>query len=298
MKCIVTGGAGFIGSHLVDRLIKFGHDVIVFDNLLTGKVENLNPEAQFRQVDISEWDELLLAEDDFKKCDVIFHNAASKKTISGRDPSMDLQINGNGTLTMLQLAVKHHIKRFIHASTGSVIGIADDVITEESPLNPVSYYGVSKLAGEKYVRIFDRLFDINCTVLRYYHVIGNRQDSSSEGGVCAIFKRLIIENKPITIFGDGNQTRLFTHVSDVVKANINAWQNLIAHGQVYNVANDQQVTINEMAYKLMTQIGNRVEIIYKDPVPDDIYYFMINNRKVREHLDITFLPFSDSIKKI
>jgi len=298
MKAIVTGGAGFIGSHLVDRLIELGHEVVVFDNLLTGKVENLNPKCQFRHLDISVWDELLLAEDDFNKCDVIFNLAASKKTISGRDPSKDLQINGNGSLMMLQLAVKHHVKRFLQASTGSVVGICDDVITEEAPLNPVSYYGVSKLAGEKYVRVFDRLFDIDCTVLRYYHVIGSRQDASTEGGVCAIFQRLIKENKPITIFGDGFQERLFTHVNDVVKANINAWQNPISYGQIYNVANDQQVTINELAYKLMHQIGNKVEIRYKDPIPDDIYYFMIDNTKIREHLDIRFMPFKNSIQNI
>ena len=135
--------------------------------------------------------------------DIVFHQAASKKTICLNNPRLDLEINAKGTFNLLELSVKHNVKKFVHASTGSVYGEAQyKPQDEQHPLNPTSYYGVSKLAGEKYVRAFHDLYNLNVTILRYFHVYGPRQESSDVGGVVSIFTRRILEGKPIYIYGD------------------------------------------------------------------------------------------------
>jgi len=296
MKAIVTGGAGFIGSHLVDRLIEMGAEVVILDNLVSGRVENINPKAKFFQIDTSEWNELFLIEDEFKNCNAIFNLAASKKNSCLRDPSLDLRVNGGSTLMLLQLAVKHGIKRFIHISTGSVYGNYDGVITEDSPLNPVSYYGVSKLAGERYVQVFNHIHGIQSTILRIFHVYGDRQIDDSSGGVVAIFRREIKEDGEITIFGDGGQERVFTSVHDIVNANIIVLEKQEAIGQVYNCASSEIVTVGELAIKLMNHYNKKsIPIKYGDPLIGDIYNFKVNTRKIFE-LGVTFRPFSEGIE--
>ena len=174
MKAIVTGGAGFIGSHIVDRLINLGAKVIIIDDLSSGKKENIHSKAKLVEADIAYVWEWWARE--FEKADVIFHNAASKKNICLQDPSRDLRVNGGGALNLLQLAKKYKVKKFIHASTGSVYGDVIGKITETTCANPVSYYGISKLAGENYVRYFSNTHGLNTTILRYFHVYGERQE--------------------------------------------------------------------------------------------------------------------------
>lgn len=291
-RAIVTGGAGFIGSHLVEELLKYNMPVISIDNYSAGKKENLahlksNP--NFTEVDCDVCDRDTLNEL-MPGTDIIFHQAASKKTVCLANPHKDLEVNAGGTLSLLQLAVKHGVKKFVHASTGSVYGEAQYKPQDEKhPLNPTSYYGVSKLAGEKYVRAFSDLYGLDATILRYFHVYGPRQESSDVGGVVSIFIRNILEGKPIVIHGDGTQQRSFTYVKDVVAANIMA-ASLGGKGEVYNCASGIKVTIKEL-YDMVCNIMGEPEypLIYDDWLPGDIKTFDIDNRKICKELDIKYM---------
>ena len=172
-RALVTGGAGFIGSHIVEELLKDGLEVISIDNYFAGKKENLSALHDYGKLtevncDVTDYDHL---KQYFEGVDVVFHEAASKKTICLRDPRKDLLINGTGTFNVLELARDFGVKKVVHASSGSVYGEARYFPQdEEHPLNPTSYYGVSKLAGEKYARAFNGLYDMDCTILSYFHV--------------------------------------------------------------------------------------------------------------------------------
>lgn len=300
-KAIVTGGAGFIGSHLVEELVKMGVETISIDNYFAGKhsnLEHLKIYSNFTEVDCDITD-ISNLEKYFNDVQVIFHQAASKKTICLKNPRKDLEINGSGTFNLLELALKYNVKKFVHASTGSVYGEAIYFPQDEShPLVPVSYYGVSKLAGEKYVKVFNHLYGLDTTVLRYFHVYGPRQESSDVGGVVSIFSRLMLEGKPITIFGDGTQQRSFTYVKDVVKANLMAATISNANGEVYNCASGLKVTINELATMVADIIGIKEQkIIYKNWMPGDIKVFNIDNSKISKDLGIKFLrEFKEGLK--
>jgi len=290
-KCIVTGGAGFVGSHICERLVSLGADVIALDDLSAGKEKNiafLEKHENFRLVkksitDTEGMDAL------FEGCYAVFNNAASKKNVCLVDPQRDLLVNGGGTLNMLELAKKHNVERFIHASTGSVYGEPKIFpTTEEHPLRPVSYYGVSKLAGERYVDTFNQLYGIKTTILRYFHVYGSRQESNEFGGVVSIFIKNIMENKPLYVNGDGEQMRTFTWVKDLVDANISAASSEKSIGEVYNVASSIQVTINSLAENIREMMGAKVEIIHNEPLLGDIKFFNVSNDKIVEDLGVSF----------
>jgi len=290
---LVTGGAGFIGSHIVEELVKMGVDTISIDNYFAGKHENLAhlkeyPNFQEVDCDVTDFDKL---DRYFRGVEIVFHEAASKKTICLNDPRRDLDINAKGTFNLLELALKHKTKKFIHASTGSVYGEAQYFPQDEKhPLVPTSYYGVSKLAGEKYVKAFDHLYGLDTTVLRYFHVYGPRQESSEVGGVVSIFTRLMLASKPITIFGDGTQQRSFTYVKDVVKANLKAAVTPGTKGQVFNCASGIKVTIQELADMIADILGiENQQIIYEDWMPGDIKVFDVDNSKIREILGIQYI---------
>ena len=292
-KALVTGGAGFIGSHLVERLVKSNIYTISVDNYFAGKTENLAHLKEYENfqeencdvLDYEKLDELL------KDIDVVFHQAASKKTICMNDPKLDLEINAKGTFNLLELSVKHGVKKFVHASTGSVYGEAEYFPQdEEHPLVPTSYYGCSKLAGEKYVKVFNHLHNLDTTVLRYFHIYGPRQESSDVGGVVSIFTKKLLENNPITIFGDGTQQRSFTYIEDVVNANISSAINPISTGKVYNCASGIKVTISELAMMVSDIIGiEDPAISYKDWMPGDIKVFDIDNKKIIKDLNMSFM---------
>lgn len=284
---VVTGGAGFIGSHLCDALLAAGAKVISIDDFSTGKKENiahLKSNKKFRSYDCDLTD-FKKTENIFKRnrVDIIFHEAASKKTICLKDPKRDLEVNGKGTLGLLQIAHKYNVKKFVHASTGSVYGEPVKIPQDEThPLNPTSYYGVSKLAGDRYVMLFNHLFDMDTTVLRYFHVYGPRQEYGPFGGVVAIFMRNLIFNQPITVFGTGKQERSFTYVDDVVKANLIVATNEKTKGQVYNCASGLKVTINELISEIVRiyNPAKKPKIIKEDWTPGDIKEFDVDNRKI------------------
>lgn len=293
-KVVVTGGAGFIGSHLCEELVKIGANTISIDNYSAGKEKNiefLKGYSNFTAIkkDIcdkdSEMDEI------FKDCDVVFNNAASKKNICLIDPQKDLIVNGGGTLNLLEYSVKHKVGKFVHASTGSVYGEPSIFPSDEThPLNPVSYYGVSKLAGERYVNTFNHLYGLDTTILRYFHVYGPRQESNEFGGVVSIFLRNILEERDLTVFGDGKQIRSFTWVKDLVKANLSAAVTQKSSGKVYNAASGIKVTINELAHNMTEMMGvqDKSNVIHGEPLVGDIMYFDVSNKEIKNDLGIEF----------
>lgn len=293
-KVLVTGGAGFIGSHVCEELLKLGAIVYCLDDFSAGKEKNirfLRDYANFTVLKKSVCDTEGMDEV-FYGVDTVFHNAASKKNVCLMNPKKDLMVNGEGTLNLLEFAKKHEVRKFVHASTGSVYGEPVIFPTDEShPLRPVSYYGVSKLAGERYVDVFHRLYGMDTTILRYFHVYGPRQESNEFGGVVSIFIRNILEKKDLTIFGDGSQLRSFTWVKDLVQANIQAAINPTATGKVYNAASGIQVSIRELAENmkaLFENSANASRIVFDEPLVGDIMFFNVSNESILKDLGVTF----------
>ena len=282
-KAVVTGGAGFIGSHLCEELIKEGIEVISIDDYSAGyekNIQHLNEYDNFKAVngDITEWWKL---EKYFKDVDVIFHNAASKKNICLKDPERDMDVNGKAVIKLLDLALKYKVKKFVHASTGSVYGEPKELpLTENSPLEPCSYYGVSKLAGERYVNLYNKMHGLDTTILRYFHVYGERQESNEFGGVVSIFMRNMANKEQPIIHGDGSQLRSFTYVKDVVKANIMASYNPAMSGQVYNCASGIKVSIKELYDVICGDTKPR----YEDWLVGDIKDMEVSNDKIRPYV--------------
>ena len=288
MKCLVTGGAGFIGSNLVDKLIEEGHEVIIVDNLSTGKEENINPKATFEKIDICNtirgpkqtgwpsdgWNVM-------EGVDVIFHTAAlARVQPSIDDPIGFNEVNVNGTLNLLKAAVDNGVKRFVYSASSSAYGDTDNLPQKEThPTDPISPYAVQKLIGEIYCRMFAEVYDIETVSLRYFNVYGERQ--SLEGAYClvmGIFAQQMLEGKPMTINGDGEQRRDFTYVGDVVRANILAGTlPTVGNGEVINIGNGNNRSVNEVANLLGGEKVNR------DPVQEP-FATLADNSKARELL--------------
>lgn len=285
-RALVTGGAGFVGSHLVEDLLREGLEVVSLDDYSAGKRINLNavrgnPKFQEVRHDITEKNGL---DEIFRGVDVVFHQACSKMTVCLKDPNRDLAVNAEGTLNVLHASVRAGVKKFVHASTGSVYGEPHQFPTDElHPLNPVSYYGVSKLAGEKYVRLFSELHNLDATILRYYHVFGPRQDNSDVGGVVSIFAKKAFLRQPITIYGDGTQIRSFTYVQDVVNINKHVATISGTRGQSYNCASGVQVTIQALADSVRRHFGcPDLPIEFKPWKVGDIRHFDVSHKKLTD----------------
>ena len=253
MKVLVTGGAGFIGSHTVDALVASGqHQVSVIDDLSTGKKHQLNPGADFHQTNLRDADAVkaVIAKE---SPEVIVHLAAQMDVRrSVADPAFDAQVNVLGFLNLMEAGRAHGLKRVIFSSTGGAIyGEQDDFpATEDHPKRPVSPYGVSKLATEAYLFFYKVQYGIDYTALRYGNVYGPRQDPHGEAGVVAIFCGRMLERKPCTIFGDGKQTRDYVFVGDVVRANLAAASSNVS-GAV-NVGTGIETSVNDLYHTLGT----------------------------------------------
>ena len=260
-KAIVTGGAGFIGSHLVDKLIEQDIEVTILDNLSTGKKQNINSKAEFIDCDIFKdtYGDLIFL---LNGADTVFHLAA-KTTVqeSIEKPSLYNNINVVGTLNLLEAAAAMKVKRFIFSSSSSVYGNAKVPTSEDHPLNPISPYALNKLIGEQYCKLYSEIYNIDTVCLRYFNVYGDRMNNEGYKLVFPIFKEQILDNKPLTINNDGEQRRDFIHVDDIVRANI-----LVAKhksnfkGDIYNVGNGKSYSINEIAdmFGGKKQYGNKV----------------------------------------
>ena len=293
-KVIVTGGAGFIGSHLCEELVATGADVISMDDLSAGKDSNValfagKSNFRFAHKDICDNDAEMKAL--FAGVDTVFHNAASKKNICLDNPQRDLDVNAGGVLNLLRHAMDAGVRKFVHGSTGSAYGEPKIFpTTEEHPLAPVSYYGVSKLAGERYVDVFRHLYGLDTTILRYFHVYGPRQESNEFGGVVSIFLRRITEGQNPVVFGHGDQVRSFTYVKDLVAANVAAATDSSATGQAYNVASGIRVTINDLAKGMLEILDPeaKLSVEHGDPMIGDIMEFDVANAKIRAELGLRF----------
>ena len=223
MRILVTGGAGFIGSHIVDAFIAGGHAVEVVDNLSNGKKENLNPKAVFHRMDITSPDLAGLFERG--RYDVVDHHAAQASvSVSVKEPALDARVNILGVINLLEQSVKHGVRKFIFASSGGTVYGATDRLpaVETLPFDASSPYGISKVATELYLRVYSSIHGLKYTALRYSNVFGPRQDPHGEAGVVAIFCMKMLGGGRPVIFGDGEFMRDYVYVGDVVDANVRA----------------------------------------------------------------------------
>lgn len=282
MKAVVTGGAGFIGSHLVEELLLQGAKVHVLDNLVSGQLKNVHPLAVMHIEDIRSQGakQIIMRE----KPDVVFHLAAQADVgQSIREPKYDADMNINGTINILEACREASVKKIIFASTSGVYGnLQKDLISEKDLTMPISYYGLSKLTAESYIRLFHQLYGLSYTILRYGNVYGPRQSAKGEGGVIAIFLDRIKKGMPLMIHGDGEQTRDFVYVKDVVRANNAAVEK--GDQETIQVSTGRSVSVNHLV-KMLTQIyGSPIETIYTHARTGDIKHSCLDNKKARQLL--------------
>jgi len=255
MKILVTGGAGFIASQVADAFINEGHKVFILDNLATGFEKNINPKAVFIEADICDKNISELFEKE--KFDVVDHHAAQMDVRrSVADPAFDATTNILGTLNLLQNCIKYGVKKFIFASTGGAVYGEQNYFPadENHPLAPLSPYGISKLAVEKYLYFYKVQYNLNYTILRYANIFGPRQNPFGEAGVVAIFTSKLLKGEQPVINGTGLQTRDYVFIEDVVKANLLALSD--DSTDIYNIGTGNETTVNEIFNILNSIIGN------------------------------------------
>ena len=246
MRILVTGGAGFIGSHVVDAYVREGHEVGVLDNLSTGHRENVNAAAKLYEVDLRETEAVRRVLEDFRPEVVNHHAAQASVAISVQNPVLDASVNVLGMINLLEAAHSAGVRRIIYSSTGGAIyGDTDQIPTPEvHPLRPLSPYGCSKLCGEHYLTTWHRLYGLEYLIWRYGNVYGPRQDAHGEAGVVAIFGGLLLAGKPATIFGQGHKTRDYVFVGDVAQASLLGLS--AAPNEILNIATGKQTTDQEV----------------------------------------------------
>lgn len=285
MRITVTGGAGFIGSHLVDCLIEDGHTVQVIDNLYTGNKEFVHSKAQFVELDIRD-PKLYSVLEEFRP-DYIFHEAAQTEvSTSMSDPMLDCDINLMGLINLLNAAVKLDVKKFLMPSSAAVYGNLDTLpLNEEMIGNPSSFYGLTKLTTEHYLRIYHETFGLPYICYRYSNVFGPRQGNGGEGGVISIFAKAIVQGSPIIIYGDGKQTRDFIYVDDVVEANILGMQHQVTG--IYNVSTGISSSVNLLVDEFRNISGKDIEVVYDKPRLGDIRDSVLATDKSEKELLFT-----------
>jgi len=277
MKVLVTGGAGFIGSHIVDALIARGARTGVLDNLSTGRFENIDPRVNFYHGDLR--DEKFVRETlQAERPDYVIHQAAQVDVqTSINAPAADAAVNITGSINLLEACRACGVKKIVYASSAAVYGNPRYLpVDEEHPLQPLSGYGVSKHTVEHYLALYHALYDLDYTVLRYANVYGPRQDASGEGGVVAIFTDRLLRGERPRIFGDGKQTRDFIFVQDVVEANLAALN--AGSGGIYNVSTGIPTSVNELFAILRQITGSDIEPEYCPPRPGDIEHSYLDER--------------------
>jgi UDP-glucose 4-epimerase len=284
MKVLVTGGAGFIGSHVVDAYIDQGFDVVVIDDLSTGRITNLNPNAKFYEIDIRNPEvENIFSNEDF---DVVNHHAAQMDVRrSVAEPLFDADVNILGSLNLIECARKHQVKRFIYISTGgAVYGEPEYLPCDEAhPINPICQYGVSKHTVEHYLFLYKIIYGLNFTVLRYPNVYGPRQDPRGEAGVVAIFLGQMLSNNQVTINGDGEQRRDYVYVGDCAWANVLATNNENGNG-IYNIGSNHGTSVNEIFATLQAVTGNNQKPIFGPAKLGETRHIYLDPNKVQREL--------------
>ncbi len=297
MKILVTGGAGFIGSNIVDAYIKANHEVLIIDNLSTGKKQNLNPKAKFFEIDITNPEVGALI--DQEKPDILNHHAAQidvRKSVD--DPQFDLRVNVGGIINLLQSTQTHRFKKVIFASSGGAI-YGEQVQTaadENHPLNPLSPYGINKLAGEKFFNYYSHLLGFSFVALRYANVYGPRQNPEGEAGVISIFANKILKGDHPIINGDGKQTRDYVFVGDIVRANLLALKDNVQG--VFNVGTGVETDVNYLFAQICTLLDGRFEEKHGPAKLGEQMRSCLNASLLQKTMEFgSFVPMSEGLKK-
>lgn len=281
MKVLITGGAGFIGSHIADELLTSGYGVVIVDNLVTGHQRNVPEGATFYQEDIRNNLDYIFT---LEKPDYVIHQAAQvsvSKSMQG--PLYDGEANILATINLLTTCIKFHVKKMIFASTAAVYGNPAYLsIDEWHPLTPLSFYGLSKINAEAYIQLFSKLYGLNFSILRYANVYGMRQDANGEAGVMAIFIEKALKKQSPVIFGDGLQTRDFVFVKDIAKANIAALHS--GDFQIFNIGTETKTPIIKILEVINQSMEQDVIPIYENPRNGDIRHSYLSYRKAEKLL--------------
>lgn len=285
MKVVVTGGAGFIASHIVDAYVEAGHEVIVIDNLWEeggGKRENLNPAARFYQLDVrsAEAARLIIEE----KPEVVnLHAAQHSVKISTDKPTLDAEVNVLGLLNLLEACVQAGTRKVIFASSGATYGPPESLpITELTPQRPVSPYGITKMVTEHYLRYYQSEKGLNYTIFRYGNVFGERQSPDGEAGVIAIFAKRILVGKEIRIDWDGEQTKDYVYAGDLARANLLALTS--GDNDIFCLGDGYGTSVNTLYRKLCEIIGREVPVLRASKRPGDIHDAYFDNSKAKQVL--------------
>ena len=285
MRIAVTGGAGFIGSHVVDVLLSLGNQVSVFDDLSTGKRGNVNPRAHFVEVDIRDMEATREAVASLNP-EALYHYAAQVSAPRSVDsPQEDAAINIVGFINLLEAARSLSVPpRVVFASSGGAVygNVAKLPCTEQTPPNPATPYGVGKLAGETYLKYYSQQFGIKYVVLRFANVFGPRQGGSKETGVCAVFVGQALAGKPLTVNGDGAQTRDYVYVKDVASASVASLTH--GDGEILNIGSGREVSTQTIADTVLRLTGSKSVIQYLPPRPGDVQRACVSSDKAAKLL--------------
>ena len=302
-KVLVTGGAGFIGSNLTETLLKQGHLVRVLDNFSTGRRENLVFDKPFPSLEIIEGDicDLNICQRAMNDVEFVFHQAAlASVQRSVEDPLTSNSVNVEGTLNVLLAARDAGVKRFVYASSCAVYG--DDPIIpkrEEMSPNPLSPYALQKYIGEEYCRLFSQLYRLETVSLRYFNIFGPKQDPTSiYSAVIPKFISAMLEDHPPIIFGDGEQSRDFTYIDNVVQANLLAMSADHLNGEAINIACGKRISLNQLLDILKDIIGSKVSPVYQEPRKGDIRHSLADIQKGKKFLNYCpIVEIGDGLKK-
>jgi UDP-glucose 4-epimerase len=279
VRALVTGGAGFIGSHVVDSLLARGDEVHVLDNLATGRREHVAEAATLHEADIRSDSAAVF---DAVRPDACFHLAAQADVrVSVAQPDFDADVNVVGTIRVLEAARAHGTKLVFASTGGAIYGECDGPAPEDSPRRPLAPYGTAKLAAEEYLRTYNRLYGTTHVVLRYANVYGPRQEANLEGGVVSIFMRELAEGGTPRIFGDGKQTRDFVYAGDVAAATLRA---LDADGGVFNVGTGIETSVVDLYDAVRRIAGVDEDAVYADPRPGEILRSVLDVSRAEREL--------------
>ncbi len=289
LKLVVTGGAGFIGSHLSETLAKQGNEVVVLDNLSVGE-QNVGV-LHDNGIELVKGDirNLSLVEETFEDAEVVFHLAAMNRAMrSIEDPLQANEVNVTGTLNVLEGCRKDDVKRMVFASSSSVYGGAENSNKEDQKLHPLHPYGVGKLAGEEYCRVYNSLYGLETSVLRYVSVYGPRQRGDIPyAAVIPKFIKAILAGKPLEVFGTGKQDRQFTFVKDTVEGTIAISKSKKAVGEIFNIAYEKESSVLDVAAALEKITGKKALLKHLDPIPGDPMHNKIDVSKAKKMLGFT-----------
>jgi nucleoside-diphosphate-sugar epimerase len=300
-RYLVTGGAGFIGSNIVDELLRRGHEVRVLDDFSTGREENVAGFAA--RVDLVRGDvrDAAVVDAAVRGVDYVLHQAAlASVPRSIADPVANNQVNVQGTLNVLVSAHRHGVKRVVYASSSSVYGDSAELPKVESMTpNPKSPYAVAKLAAEYYCRVFGELYGVPTVSLRYFNVFGPRQDPNSQySAVIPIFVKALIEGRSPVIHGDGEQSRDFTYIANVVDANLLACEANLTGGRVYNIACGGRYTLNQLYEALRSRVGAGARPTYGPPRAGDVKHSMAAIDRIQREIGYEVrVPFAEGIER-